>query len=257
MLGIAVHNEKRMVFMDIIVHELAEILKSEMDIIVKEKAVVNFFIQLVSFIFALALQQVDDRLVETQKAKGYHIEKKSTRTVITTFGAIEYCRRRYVNEAGEVAYPLDKLMGWDKYTRYSTLLVRNLGELATKLTYRSAAKAVELLSPITISHQKINQLVKQAGRHLKEQQTSDERYDELTTQKRTPKTLYIEGGGFQMSTVGNKRLEIHRFQICEGVCSAGKNRKERICARDFISTDRQLVVKEVVEYIENHWCCII
>lgn len=110
---------------------------------------------------------------------------------------------------------------------------------------------MELLSPITISHQKINQLVKQAGRHLKEQQTSDERYDELTTQKRTPKTLYIEGDGFQMSTVGNKRLEIHRFQICEGVCSAGKNRKERICARDFISTDRQLVVKEVIEYIEN------
>ena len=33
MLGIAVHNEKRMVFMDIIVHELAEILKSETDII--------------------------------------------------------------------------------------------------------------------------------------------------------------------------------------------------------------------------------
>lgn len=77
MLGIAVHNEKRMVFMDTIVHELAEILKSETDIIAKEKAVVNFFIQLVSFIFALALQQVDDSLVETQKAKGYHIEKRA------------------------------------------------------------------------------------------------------------------------------------------------------------------------------------
>lgn len=77
MLGIAVHNEKRMVFMDTIVYELAEILKSETDIIAKEKAVVNFFIQLVSFIFALALQQVDDSLVETQKAKGYHIEKRA------------------------------------------------------------------------------------------------------------------------------------------------------------------------------------
>lgn len=55
---------------------------------------------------------------------------------------------------------------------------------------------MEQLSPNTISHKKINQLVKQASQHLKEKQTSDERYDELTAQKRTPKTLYIEGVAF-------------------------------------------------------------
>lgn len=56
-----------MVFMDAIVHELVEILKSETDIIAK-KAIVTFFIELVLLIFALSLQEVDDSLVENQKA---------------------------------------------------------------------------------------------------------------------------------------------------------------------------------------------
>ena len=56
-----------MVFMDAVVHELVEILKSETDIIAK-KAIVTFFIELVLLIFALSLQEVDDSLVENQKA---------------------------------------------------------------------------------------------------------------------------------------------------------------------------------------------
>ena len=56
-----------MVFMEAIVHELVEILKSETDIIAK-KAIVTFFIELVLLIFALSLQEVDDSLVENQKA---------------------------------------------------------------------------------------------------------------------------------------------------------------------------------------------
>ena len=56
------------VFMDAIVHQLVEILKSEKDIIAKEKAIVIFFSELITFIFALALQEVDDSLVENQKA---------------------------------------------------------------------------------------------------------------------------------------------------------------------------------------------
>lgn len=55
-------------FMDAIVHQLVEILKSETDIIAKEKAIVIFFSELITFIFALALQEVDDSLVENQKA---------------------------------------------------------------------------------------------------------------------------------------------------------------------------------------------
>lgn len=79
-------------------------------------------------------------------------------------------------------------------------MVRNLGELVTKLTYRSAAKAIELFAPISISHQKINALVKEAGQNPKKQQTSDQRYDVLEYTKRTPKVLYLEGDGFMVKT---------------------------------------------------------
>lgn len=237
--------------METIVNELAEVLKRETDIIAKEKAVVIFLMQVVCWIFVQALQQVDDSLVEEQKAKGYHIEKKSVRTIVTTFGEIHYTRRRFINNNGQVRYPLDTLMGWTKYSRYSTLVVRNLGELATKLTYRSAAKAIELFAPFSISHQKINALVKQAGQNLKKQQTSDQRYDALDQPKRAPKALYLEGDGFMIKTWGKKYLEVHRFQVCEGVRPVGKNRKERLRARDFVSLNRQTAMKELMEYLGN------
>jgi Uncharacterised protein family (UPF0236). len=237
--------------METSVNELADILKSESNIIAKERAVVVFLMQVICWIFVQALHQVDNSLIDEQKSKGYRIEKMSVRTIVTSFGEIQYTRRRYVDTNGNAIYPLDTLMGWDKYSRYSTLVVRNLSELATKLTYRSAAKAIELFAPFSISHQKINALVKEAGQNLKKQQTSDQRYDALENTKRTPKVLYLEGDGFQIKTQGKQYLEVHRFQICEGVQLVGKNRKKRIHSRDFVSIDRQTAMKELMEYWDN------
>lgn len=121
--------------METIVNELTDILKKETVILAKEKAASAFLLQVVCWFFVQALQQVDDSSVKEQQAKGYRIEKMSVRTVVTTFGEIRYKRRRYVNDNGQVIHPLDTWMGWTKYSRYSTLIVRNLGKLATKLTY--------------------------------------------------------------------------------------------------------------------------
>lgn len=115
--------------------------------------------------------------------------------------------------------PLDEFMGWTKYNRYSILVVRNLSELATKLSYRTAAKAVELLAPFTVSHQKINSLVNQAGQEVKKQQTSNQRYDALEKPKTAPKVLYLEGDGFMVKGVGMKSIA---FRCVKAFVSAGR-----------------------------------
>lgn len=50
-------------------------------------------------------------------------------------GEIRFKRRCYITPNGSAVSPLDEFMGWTKDNRYSTLVVRNLSELATKLSY--------------------------------------------------------------------------------------------------------------------------
>ena len=237
--------------MELIVNELAEILKRESNEIEKEAAMAAFLKEVTATIVTQALQLVDDSLIAKQKAQGYRIEKQSQRMVVTTLGEIPVKRRRYVSEDGTAAYPLDDFMGWTKYKRYSPLLVRNLGELATTLTYRAGAKVVELLAPFTVSHQKMNELVNQVGQELKKQQTADQRYDAFEKPKTAPKALFIEGDAFLVKGQGNKWLEVHRYQVCEGLRWVGKKRKERVNARDFVSLGRQTAMKEMIEYLGN------
>ena len=65
--------------MNLIVTEIVGILKSETNIIKREKALVVFFLNLIRNLMALALEQVDQELSESMKNQGYQIEKKNQR----------------------------------------------------------------------------------------------------------------------------------------------------------------------------------
>ena len=182
--------------MDTIINDLVAILKGSTDNLSKEKQLGAYIQETVKKLVGEAFERFDDSLIPIMKEKGYQIEKKLPRTIVTTFGEVSTTRRRYVKPDQTPIYPLDEAMGWQKYGRYSLLLVRNLSEFAAKVPYRTGELAIQLFAPFTISHQKLNQLVNQAGQELKKQQTSAERYIELKQPKRTPKVLHIEGDGF-------------------------------------------------------------
>ena len=240
-----------MVFMETTINDLVEILKSDTDNISKEKRLGTSIREFVKNVVGKAFESYDDTLIDSMKEKGYQIEKKVPRTIVTTFGEVSTNRRRYIKPDATPVYPLDEAMGWQKYGRYSLLLVRNLSEFATKVSYRTGELAIRLFAPFTISHQKLNQLVTQAGQEFKKQQTSDERYIELKQAKRKPNVLYIEGDGFIFKGKNNKKLEGHRFQVSEGSQEIGKNRKQLIHAKDFVSLDRQTALKELTAYLGN------
>ncbi|WP_201780436.1 UPF0236 family transposase-like protein, partial [Lactobacillus kefiranofaciens] len=135
--------------------------------------------------------------------------------VVTAFGEISYWRRRYACPGKKAKYPLDKLMGYDKYKRYSVLAVKDILQVSAVATYRNTALAVNTLSCFKISHSQVGKLIVQAGKQIKVQQQSEERYDGITQKKKVP-VLYLEGDGVVIKGT-KKRLEFHRYQVCEDI----------------------------------------
>ena len=136
--------------MESIIADIVKIIKSENNVIAREKALMCYFFDLIRELIKLALEEVDAGLVEETKKQGYQqgyqIEKKNKRSVVTAFGEISYWRRRYVCPGKKAQYPLDKLMGYDKYKRYSVLAVKDVLQVSAVATYRNTALAVNTLS---------------------------------------------------------------------------------------------------------------
>lgn len=235
--------------MELIVTEIVKIIKSETNIIKREKAIAFFFLNLIRELMSLALERVDQELSGSMKNQGYQIEKKNQRSINMAFGEVTYVRRRYVKAGQESRYPLDKFMGFDKYKHYSVLAVRNILEVSSVATYRNTALAVNCLSGFNISHAQIGNLVKTAGQKIKEQQEADSRYDAQTAKKQVP-VLYLEGDGVMIKGTQG-RLEFHRYQVCEGLRNVTYKRRERTNAQEFVSLSRLDALNEAKEYIAN------
>ena len=156
--------------MDTIITDIVKIIKSESNVIAREKALLCYFLNLFRELMAMALEKVDEELIEETKDQGYQIEKKNKRSIITAFGDVNYSRRRYIASGKKAIYHLDSLMGYDRYKRYSVLAVKNILQVSAVATYRNTALAVNTLSCFNISHCQIGNLIKQAGKRIKEQQ---------------------------------------------------------------------------------------
>lgn len=235
--------------MNLIVTEIANIIKSESNYIKRERKIVCFFLNLIKEVMSLALAEVDDEMTEELKAQGYQIEKKNERSINMAFGEVRYNRRRYVCPGKKPRYPLDELMGFDKYKRYSLLAVKNILEVSSVATYRNTALAVNCLAGFNISHMQVGKLIKMAGQNIKTKQETDSRYDAVSTKKKVP-VLYLEGDGVMIK--GTKGfLEFHRYQVCEGIVNLSKHRRKRINAQEFVSLSRLDALNEAKEYLAH------
>lgn len=235
--------------MESIITDIVKIIKSENNVLAREKALMCYFFDLIGELMKLALEEVDVGLVDETKKQGYQIEKKNKRSVVTVFGEISYWRRRYVCPGRKAKYPLDQLMGYDKYKRYSVLAVKNILQVSAVSAYRNTALAVNTLSNFNISHSQVGKLIVQAGKQIKAQQQSEERYDGITQKKKVP-VLYLEGDGVVIKGT-KKRLEFHRYQVCEDIINVSKTRRKRVQAKEFVSLSRLNALQEIKAYLAN------
>ena len=63
--------------MESIIAHIVKIIKSENNVIAREMALLCYFFDLIRELMKLALEDVDDDLVEETKTKGYQIKKKN------------------------------------------------------------------------------------------------------------------------------------------------------------------------------------
>uniref|UniRef100_UPI000C7659CC UPF0236 family transposase-like protein n=1 Tax=Lactobacillus helveticus TaxID=1587 RepID=UPI000C7659CC len=122
-------------------------------------------------------------------------------------------------------------------------------QVSAVATYRNTALAVNTLSCFNISHSQVGKLIVQAGKQIKAQQQSEERYDGIAQKKKVP-VLYLEGDGVVIKGT-KKRLEFHRYQVCEDIINLSKTRRKRVQAKEFVSLGRLDALREIKAYLAN------
>lgn len=149
--------------METIVTEIFEIIKSAKDSIAREEQLRSYFEELTCRAVSEALERIDAELATKYADKGWHVERLDSRTVQASFGTLHICRRRMKKKGVAGIYPLDKELGIRPYQRYTNYLEYTIAQIAAKTVYCVTAAAVNLLMPITMSHQEVARIVKHVG----------------------------------------------------------------------------------------------
>lgn len=239
--------------MKTIVTEILKRIKSAENGIERDEKILQYFTEIFGQCVKQAFEAIDEEVAKRYKERGYRIEGRDSRSIQYLFGDVTFKRRRMKKDDAKGIYPFDKEMGLGKHQRYSMLLMRNVAELATKTVYRVTAKAVNLLTPIQMSHQKVANLLRTAGERCKNWEEK-EAAQELPGREpqRQVEALYIEGDALTLKGQKKRKLEIHRIQIAEGVEESGK-RKKLVHPHYISGTNRKEVMEEATAYLLNHY----
>lgn len=209
--------------MNQIITEIVEIIHENSSLLEIEMSLEPYFAELLSDLFAQAIERVDLELIQEHKEQGYEIDRIEKRTIQFIYGPVELKRRRMRKKGEKSVIPLDEAIGLKKYKRYSPLVEMKAVTLASDSVYRKAADAMELLTPLSISHGAIHSMTQRIGETIQRWTDEASLHDEtpIKEKKKVP-VLFIEGDGLLLKGPEGKRPEIHRVQIHEGVIKIGK-----------------------------------
>ena len=204
--------------MDNIISEIVEIINNNPSLIGIEMAIETYFSEILSQLFSNALERIDLELILEYKDKGFEIDRIEKRTVQFSFGPVELKRRRMRKKGEKSIVPLDLAIGLEKHKRYSPLVEMKAVSLASDSVYRKASDAIELLTPLSISHGAIHSMTQRLGETIQNWTDEAPIHDEtpVKDKKKVP-VLFIEGDGLLLKGAKEKRPELHRVQIHEGV----------------------------------------
>lgn len=239
--------------MEHIISEIVEILKSNKDVVEREKHLHVYLGQISCQLISMALTLMDDALWEEYKNTGAHSKRKDWRTLVTIYGEIKIRRRLVQIENGDNVYPLDKFMGFVKRSRLSPYLQYVIADIAAKSVYRTTAHAVNTLTNASISHTQVGTVLKHVGEmYQKVEKVNKGRTVPPEAELKHPEMLRIEGDAVAIKGTDGKTMEIHRFQIAEGLEKHG-NRHVLTGVHCVASHDHKQAVETMQEYILQHY----
>ena len=242
--------------MDTIVAEVIKIIKGASDNIESEEKIRYYFEQLQCQAVGKAWERIDEELYKTYQEKGWKSERRDERTIQTSYGAVTFKRRLMKKEGEKSIYPLDHEFGIRPYQRYTDYITYTVAQLGARSVYRTTAAAVNMLSPVTISHQQVSRIIRDAGQRCKTwEEGQREEYPEKGSELKKPEHLYIEGDGLilhRQGKKGKKTSELHRYQIAEGVRQEGKRRG--LIGSHYVSGFSAKEARDALEaYLADHY----
>ena len=239
--------------MNIIVADILEILKMSKGGIEREKSIQEYIHKMMCTMVQKAFERLDDELWQVHKRKGCHSLRRDERSLITSYGTIRLKRRLLKDANGKAFYPVDQEMGFRKYQRISPYFQYNIARIASKTVYRTTAMAVEVLTGTGLSHQQIGNILHRVGNTYETWERVQRSQDiEPAAVLGQPEILRIEGDGVEIKGQGMKHLEIHRFQIAEGVERQGR-RRVLTGVHCVASTSHKEAKEQMQAYIETHY----
>ena len=239
--------------MNTIVTDILEILKKSTGAIEREKNMQEYIHRKMCSIVQEAFERLDDELWQAHKRNGCRSLRRDERSLITSYGTIRLKRRLLKDASGKAFYPVDQEMGFRKYQRISPYFQYNIARIASKTVYRTTAMAVEVLTGTGLSHQQISNILHRVGNTYETwEQVQRNQEIEPTAILHQPETLRIEGDGVEIKGQGMKHLEIHRFQIAEGVKTQG-GRRVLTGVHCVASTSHKEAKEQMQAYIESHY----
>lgn len=236
--------------MSSIVAIVLEALKSNDSIISAESQMMTELSQLVCAGVAQACEQLDDNLCLGHK--DYRIIHKDQRHITAMFGDVVFKRRLVKDDSGRLFYPFDEKVGLATGRRFTPMIMAKVAELASLTVMRTTAKAVDLLTPFSMSAMTVDNLVREAGQELDTVREAEAKYITVEVDRRAVPQLFIEGAAFEVKLKHGTQVMVHRVQISEGVTQSGK-RHQLINRHSITGLSHEKVFDEARSYIDQHY----
>lgn len=236
--------------MSSIVAIVLEALKSNDSIISAESQMMTELSQLVCAGVAQACEQLDDDLCLGHK--DYRIIHKDQRHITAMFGDVVFKRRLVKDDSGRLFYPFDEKVGLATGRRFTPMIMAKVAELASLTVMRTTAKAVDLLTPFSMSAMTVDNLVREAGQELDTVREAEAKYVTVEVDRRAVPQLFIEGDAFEVKLKHGTQVMVHRVQISEGVTQSGK-RHQLINRHSITGLSHEKVFDEARSYIDQHY----
>lgn len=238
--------------MNAIITEIVKIIKDSEDNISREEKLKKYLEEINCQLVGEALEEVDKELAAEYGKDGWKVERRDERAVQTSYGFVRIKRRLMKKGKEETIYPLDKELGIRAYQRYSAYFEYIVAQLGSKSVYRVTADAINLLTPITISHSQVGRIIKKIGNRYGEWEEVKENKDETCNSPKCADALYIEGDALVIKGQNKKKMELHRFQVAEGAVQIGKRRI--LEGAHYVAGFNYDEVKEgMTNYLLNHY----
>ena len=238
--------------MNAIITELIKIIKDSRDNISREENLKKYLEELNCHLVGKALEEIDKELAAEYGKDGWRVERRDERIVQTSYGFVRAKRRLMKKDGQKPIYPLDKELGVRTYQRYSAYFEFIVAKLGAKSVYRVTAEAINTLTPITISHSQVGRIIKKVGNRYAEWEKVKEINDDAHNSPKRVNVLYIEGDALMIKGQNKNKMELHRFQVAEGVVQIGRRRiLEGVhYVAEFNYDDAK---EEISNYIANHY----